>query len=66
MSRPRILGLILAGGKGERLYPLTKDRSTPSWEEEEFLRAKEAQDFCFPELAEHIEAAAKRGQGAMA
>jgi 1,4-alpha-glucan branching enzyme len=40
--------------------------STPSWEEEEFLRAKEAQDFCFPNLAEHLEAASKRGQGAVA
>ena len=39
---------------------------TPSWEEEEFLRAKEAQDFCFPDLAEHLEAAAKRGPGAAA
>lgn len=31
---------------------------TPSWEEEEFLTAKEAQDFCFPDITEHLEASA--------
>ncbi len=29
-SRQRILALVMAGGKGERLYPLTKHRSKPS------------------------------------
>jgi glucose-1-phosphate adenylyltransferase len=30
MSHPRVLALVLAGGKGERLFPLTAFRSKPS------------------------------------
>lgn len=30
MSHPRILAIVLAGGKGERLFPLTSFRSKPS------------------------------------
>src|SRR5437867_11465504 len=28
--RARVLSMIMAGGKGERLHPLTRDRSTPA------------------------------------
>jgi glucose-1-phosphate adenylyltransferase len=28
--RPRVLAMIMAGGKGERLHPLTRDRSKPA------------------------------------
>src|SRR3989442_5577808 len=28
--RPRVLTMIMAGGKGERLHPLTRDRSKPA------------------------------------
>jgi glucose-1-phosphate adenylyltransferase len=30
VSKPRILGFVMAGGKGERLVPLTQERSKPS------------------------------------
>jgi 1,4-alpha-glucan branching enzyme len=30
-----------------------------SWEDEEFIAGKEKQDFCFPDLAEHLDASAR-------
>ncbi len=30
MAHPKVLGFVLAGGKGERLFPLTAMRSKPA------------------------------------
>ena len=30
MRRPRVLSMIMAGGKGDRLQPLTRDRGKPA------------------------------------
>ena len=30
MAQPRILGIVLAGGEGKRLAPLTNDRAKPA------------------------------------
>jgi len=45
-----------------RLFELAERVQTGgalAWEDEEFLSGKEAQDFCFPDIADHIEAAAQ-------
>jgi len=44
-----------------RLHEMAKrvrDGGTLTWDEEQFLGTKEGQDFCFPDVADHIEAAA--------
>ena len=30
MAEPRVLGIVLAGGEGKRLWPLTADRAKPA------------------------------------
>ena len=30
MANPRVLGIVLAGGEGKRLWPLTADRAKPA------------------------------------
>ncbi len=46
----------------QRLLDMAKQvqgGGTLAGEDEEFLLAKEAQDFCFPDIAEHLEAASR-------
>ena len=47
-----------------RLLELAKrvhDGGSLTWEEDEYLVGKEAQDFCFKDVADHLEAAARLG-----
>ncbi len=47
-----------------RLLELAKrvhDGGSLTWEEDEYLVGKEAQDFCFPDIADHLEAASRLG-----
>ena len=30
MAKPKVLGIVLAGGEGKRLWPLTADRAKPA------------------------------------
>src|SRR5262245_62191318 len=30
LKRPKVLGVVLAGGEGKRLWPLTRDRAKPA------------------------------------
>lgn len=39
-----------------------QEGAAPSWEDEEFLASKEAQDFCFPDIAQHLEASSRLPQ----